>query len=172
MSFQSFVPAFSQMKNLRILFVTTVQHVTDEDAEEHFSDDASGDFSVLGEMVEYHALNEAQDDLAVAYFSSCFALELLFFLPYYKLEGWKCISRSDGSTKAIVSPCDHHEDSGIWGPSDLDRDCGEIPGHLHSEDKFLRWGDYDERSLNHEKLATEEAHTRVRMCSSALVSRH
>lgn len=112
------------MKSLVTLALATLQHMTDQDFEEAFSDDGLGDYECWMEMQEQDPLDEDQCEVANAYFGSCSRLETLYLIRFQDSSEWRCRRHSDGSVKSVYSPqgdrtgwqaprLPHHDDLGF-----------------------------------------------------------
>jgi len=84
--------------------VTTVQQVTGEDFEDQCSDDGSGSWSVYGEMLENHVLDEQENHIAAKLFEHCSILEKLSLVRNGWVTPWYPIRGSQGVLESVYTP--------------------------------------------------------------------
>ncbi|KAI4627348.1 uncharacterized protein J4E87_003911 [Alternaria ethzedia] len=100
----SFATAFGLFQRLTNLSITARQEITDEDEEEQFSDDDSGDGSAVGDMYWEHELDEEQSFVARSFFEHCHVLETLSLVRVGETTPWYPVRGNDGALESVYSP--------------------------------------------------------------------
>ncbi|KAI4655691.1 hypothetical protein J4E93_000406 [Alternaria ventricosa] len=99
-----FATAFGLFQRLTDLSITARQEITDEDEEEQFSDDDSGDGSAVGDMYWEHELDEEQSFVARSFFEHCHVLETLSLVRVGGTTPWYPVRGNDGALESVYSP--------------------------------------------------------------------
>lgn len=153
------------MKCLETLAVATIQHITDQDLEDQFSDDGPGHYDCWMEMQEEDELDEDQRKIARAYFRSCDKLKTLYLVRFCSSSEWQCTRSPDGSVEEVYSP--QGEKVGIWASWKPGHDSHGFPKVLWFPTQSLIWR--DEEYPNIAPVATKGKAFKERVSRYAMV---